>query len=229
MIVDRAIREVPSISRYDLLKGRVKPRYFKECKGTPRQEYQENIIGGIRVKPTFNPYVSLNKKKRYFLDNYASRNWDDWNPKECYVRGSQRRYKIPEDMKPLKDELGEWHPPKLSKRYVADIRKQYLLNGLPWVWDKFFYAKQRHFGDREPIVPKIPYLKELRCDCTFVASIGLVEVRTKEALMKMNDLVFEYRKQSRERRNPSWLDKMAEGMAGAEVARDFTRKKKEAQ
>ncbi|KAF8823016.1 BIR protein [Cardiosporidium cionae] len=174
---DRAVREVPTNSRHALLKGIVKPRYFKECKGTPRQEYQENVIDGIRVKPTFNPYVQLNKKKRYILDNYASR---------------------------------------LSKRYVADVRKQYLLNGLPWVWDKFFYAKQQHFGDREPIVPKIPYLKELR------------EVRTKEALLKMNDLVFEYRKQSRERKNPSWLDKMAEGMAGAEIAHAFTRKKKEA-
>lgn len=29
------------------------------------------------------------------------------------------RYRIPQDLAPYKDELGEWHPPRLSGRYKA--------------------------------------------------------------------------------------------------------------
>jgi len=29
------------------------------------------------------------------------------------------RYRIPQDIAPYKDELGEWHPPRLSGRYKA--------------------------------------------------------------------------------------------------------------
>lgn len=31
------------------------------------------------------------------------------------------RYNIPEDLFPYKDELGEWHPPRISGRYAADV------------------------------------------------------------------------------------------------------------
>lgn len=36
-------------------------------------EYPENLIDGVRVRPTFNPYVKLTKAKRYVLDNWPSR------------------------------------------------------------------------------------------------------------------------------------------------------------
>lgn len=41
--------------------------------GTPRMEYAENLIDGVRLRPTFNPYVKLTKAKRYVLDNWPSR------------------------------------------------------------------------------------------------------------------------------------------------------------
>lgn len=41
--------------------------------GTPRMEYPENMIDGVRLRPTFNPYVRLTKAKRYVLDNWPSR------------------------------------------------------------------------------------------------------------------------------------------------------------
>ncbi|KFG60838.1 BIR protein, partial [Toxoplasma gondii RUB] len=157
--LQRAVREIPWKSRQDILRERERPVYAAECRGTPRREYSKNVIDGVRVKPTFNPFVKLNKAKRYVLDNWPSRNWDDWSPYRCYVRGSRRRYNIPQDLLPYKDELGEWHPPRLSARYQADVKKQYLMNNLPWVWQKDFYEGKMHFGDREPLGPKVWYRK----------------------------------------------------------------------
>lgn len=121
-VVERAVREVPWESRSTILKRVEKPKYCKECKGTPRQEYQKGMIDGIRVVPTFNPYVKLNKAKRYVLDHWPSRNAGDWDPLRCYVRGSRRRYDVPKDIFPSKDELGEWHPP--SGEFAATFRRR---------------------------------------------------------------------------------------------------------
>lgn len=41
--------------------------------GTPRRSYLYNTFDNIRYKPTFNPYVELNKDKKYRLDNWESR------------------------------------------------------------------------------------------------------------------------------------------------------------
>ena len=32
-----------------------------------------------------------------------------------------RRYRVPQDIAPYKDELGEWHPPRVSGRYKARV------------------------------------------------------------------------------------------------------------
>lgn len=69
-------------------------------------------------------------------------------PNLCNVRGSRRRYRIPTDINPYKDELGEWHPPRLSGRYKADVEKQYLMNSLPWVWSNDYYQSRLHIWDR---------------------------------------------------------------------------------
>ncbi|KAK2195960.1 hypothetical protein BdWA1_002558 [Babesia duncani] len=156
-VVNRAIRQLPWKSRFDILKERIKPRYMNECVGTPRREYQENVVNGIRICPTFNPFVHLNKARRYRLDNWPSRNWDDWNPLNCYTRGGRKRFSVPEAFLPLKDELGNAHPPRLSGRYIADIEKQYRINGLPWVWKHEYYKEKLHYGDRDIVEPKTWY------------------------------------------------------------------------
>eukprot|EP00922_Rhytidocystis_sp_ex-Travisia-forbesii_P010855 GHVS01015897.1.p1 GENE.GHVS01015897.1~~GHVS01015897.1.p1 ORF type:complete len:233 (+),score=7.60 GHVS01015897.1:204-902(+) len=200
--VARAVRSVPYESRFDILDSqRIKPKYCSEGRGTPRRCYQENLIEGIRIAPTFNPYVKLNKAKRYVLDNWASRNWSDWDPRRCYVRGSRRRYNVPEDILPYKDELGEWHPPKLSGRYQADIEKQYRMNGLPWVWDKDFYTGKMHFHDSEPMGPKTWYRKEYK------------EERIKEAMKTMDETVMKHKKEVRAKKRYCWLETQVKAMA----------------
>lgn len=213
-MVERAVREVPWESRSTILKRVEKLKHCKECKGTPRQEYQKGVIDGIRVVPTFNPYVKLNKAKRYVLDQWPSRNVDDWDPLRCYVRGSQRRYDVPKDIFPSKDELGEWHPPRLSGRYKADIRKQYAMHGLPWVWDKNFYTGTFHFHDREPLGPTTWYRKEFRKE------------KIKEAMRKMDELVSDYRQECVAKRNYDWFEKIVRDIAGDELAGRYMRRRK---
>eukprot|EP00386_Alphamonas_edax_P007768 GDKI01025804.1.p1 GENE.GDKI01025804.1~~GDKI01025804.1.p1 ORF type:complete len:254 (-),score=42.11 GDKI01025804.1:745-1506(-) len=212
--VDRAVREIPWQSRFDLLKQRKKPVYMSESIGTPRREYQHNVIDGIRVKPTFNPYVKLNNARRYVLENWESRNWDNWDPLRVYVRGSRRRYNVPEDIKPYKDELGEWHPPKLSGRYQADIEKQYAMNGLPWMWKKDFYEAKVHYHDREPLGPKMWYMKEFR------------QERVKEAMRKKDEITLEYRQELRQKRPHTYFEKAVLEIAGEEMAQNYVRQRK---
>ncbi|CEM25815.1 unnamed protein product [Vitrella brassicaformis CCMP3155] len=212
--VDRAVRDLPWESRFELLKQRKKPRYMSECRGTPRREYQENMIDGIRIHSTFNPYLELNKNQHYHLDIWPSRNWDKWDPRKCHVRGSLRRYDIPRDFMPYKDELGEWHPPKLSGRYQADVKKQYQINGLPWMWDKRFYEGTLNYHDRQPLGPKKWYIREFKKE------------RIKEAMRKMDETVFEHRKEARDRREHRWLEKVVVDIAGEELASNYIRKRR---
>ncbi|EUT88284.1 hypothetical protein PFAG_01744 [Plasmodium falciparum Santa Lucia] len=134
--LDRKIREVPYLSRYVILeKLKKKPRYMSECVGTPRRAYDYNTFDKIRYKPTFNPYVHLNKDKKYRLDNWKSRYANVNNI--CFIS-----YRI------------------LSGRYKADIEKQYYMHDLPWVWHKNFYTGTSHFCDNMVIGKKKWYRKE---------------------------------------------------------------------
>ncbi|ORM42221.1 Inosine triphosphate pyrophosphatase [Babesia sp. Xinjiang] len=211
---DRAVREVPWRSRFDILKERVKPRYMAECIGTPRREYQENVINGIRIAPTFNPYLQLNKEKRYRLDNWPSRNWDDWNPSQCYVRGGRRRHAVPKAFLPIKDELGEAHPPKISARYRADIEKQYYMNGLPWVWNVDYYLGKVHYHDRDILHPKVWYRHAFR------------KQRMEMELKKLDKHLEDYREQNRLKKRYAYFEKAVAAIAGEELASKYIRQRK---
>ncbi|EAN30535.1 hypothetical protein TpMuguga_03g00694 [Theileria parva strain Muguga] len=212
--VNRAVRELPWRSRFEILKERVKPVYMSECSGTPRREYQANMINGVRICPTFNPYVNLNKEKRYRLDNWPSRNWDDWNPESCYARGGRRRHPIPKAFLPLKDELGENHPPRLSGRYKADIEKQFYFNGLPWVWDKDYYTGKIHYHDREILAPKIWYRNAYR------RRVMELELKNLDKHLK------EYREQFKLKKRYSYYEKAVAAIAGEELASKYIRQRK---
>uniref|UniRef100_A0A0G4GUD9 Uncharacterized protein n=1 Tax=Chromera velia CCMP2878 TaxID=1169474 RepID=A0A0G4GUD9_9ALVE len=213
--VDRAVRELPTKSRFDLLKQRKAPRYMSECPGTPRRDsVQENLIDGIRVRPTFNPYVRIRNKFRWPLDRWKSRDWENWRPDLCYVRGSRKPCNVPDDFLPTKDELGEMHPPKISGRYRADIRKQYHINGLPWMWAPNFYTGSMHFHDRPLLGPKMFYRQEYKKEVI------------KEAMRKMDELYLEHRRERRNKKAYTYFEKAVLDMTGDEIAYDFVRQRK---
>jgi len=212
--LDRAVREVPWESRFDILKRRVRPRYMDECKGTPIRQYMEGVVDGLRIRPVFNPYVKLNRQKRYRLDTYPSRDWRRWDPLKVYVRGGRQQHELPKDIAPQKDELGEWHPPKLSGRYTSDIEKQYYMNSLPWVWAKDFYHPPLHFMDRAPKGPKRWYKKEYR----------LAQIR--EAMRGMESLKEAYRKERREAKRLSWFEGLVHETVGDTIASNYMRRRK---
>jgi len=212
--LDRAVREVPWESRFDILKRTVTPRYMDECRGTPIRQYMEGVVDGMRVRPVANPYVKLTKAKRYRLDTFPSRDWRRWTPEKVYVKGSRRRFDLPKDIAPHKDELGEWHPPRLSGRYTADIEKQYYMHELPWVWAKDFYHPPLHFMDREPQGPKRWYRKEFR----------LAKIR--EALRGMDALKHAYRKERRAAKRLSWFEQTVKETVGNDMASSHLRVRK---
>ncbi|SCA48461.1 conserved Plasmodium protein, unknown function [Plasmodium ovale] len=210
--IDRKLREVPYLSRYIILENcKKKPRYMAECPGTPRRPYDYNTFDRIRYKPTFNPYVKLNKDKKYRLDNWESRNHEKFSPLKCYVRGSRKKYDIPVDILPTKDELGNFHPPVLSGRYRADVEKQYYMHDLPWVWHKNFFTGVNHFCDNMVIGKKKWYRKEQQKD------------RMKEAMKKINDLVLEYREECKNKKKYNFLEKVVSTL-GEEIAHKYIRK-----
>ncbi|CAE7528715.1 Sugct, partial [Symbiodinium necroappetens] len=184
--LDRAVREVAWESRFDLMERRIMPRYAAECIGTPRREVQDGLVRGIRVRPVQNPFVRLKPAMKYRLNTWQSRNWKQWSPNLCNVRGSRRRYRVPQDIAPYKDELGEWHPPRVSGRYKADIEKQYYLNSIPWVWANDYYQGKLHYMDREPHGLKRWYRKEYR------------QAQVTEALKRADEMIEDYRKERRQ-------------------------------
>ncbi|SIO73529.1 conserved Plasmodium protein, unknown function [Babesia microti strain RI] len=210
--LNRRIRELPWKSRFEILNNPVKPRYMNECVGTPRREYQENVVNGIRVAPTFNPYVELNRDKRYRLDHWPSRNWDDWDPRHCFVRGGRRRYQIPRAIAATRDELGHAHPPRLSGRYKADVEKQYYYHGLPWVWKDNFYTKNLHSHDRPVLGPKIWYRNEFR------------KKQIEKALERTDTVTEEYKKERYSAKRLTYFEKVVNDMAGEEIASKYVRK-----
>lgn len=212
--LDRAVRDVAWESRFDLLERRIKPRYAGECRGTPRRPFQNGLVGGLRMRPVQNPYVRLMPADKYILNTFPSRNWDDWDPDRCHVRGSRRRYRIPEDIAPYKDELGEWHPPRVSGRYKADIEKQYNLQSLPWVWANDYYRGKQHYMDRELLGLKRWYKRDYR------------KAQVAEAMRRMPSLKEEYRKERRDKKRHSWAETLAVEFAGDQQAAPFVRERR---
>mmetsp|Transcript_123160 Transcript_123160/g.217084 ORF Transcript_123160/g.217084 Transcript_123160/m.217084 type:complete len:345 (+) Transcript_123160:74-1108(+) len=212
--LDRAVRDIAWESRFDLLERRITPRYAEECVGTPRREYQEGLVHGIRVRPVQNPYYELTRNKRYPLNSWPSRNWSKWSPHLCNVRGSRRRYRLPEDISPYRDELGEWHPPRVSGRYKADIEKQYYMNSLPWVWANDYYMGKQHFMDREPRGLRRWYKRDFR------------KAKIAEALKRADGLIEEYRKERREAKRLSWVEQLVLEFAGDQLAAPYVRQRR---
>lgn len=212
--VDRAVRDVAWESRFDLLDRAVAPRYANECRGTPRREVQDGMLSGVRVRPVQNPYVELIDKRRYVLNAWPSRNWDDWNPRACHVRGSRRRYRLPEDIAPYRDELGEWHPPRVSGRYKADMEKQYYMHSLPWVWANDYFQGKQHYMDREPRGPRRWYKREFR------------KAQVAEALKRADSLIEDYRRERREAKRLSWVERAVLEFAGEQLAAPFVRQRR---
>lgn len=212
--LDRAVRDIAWESRFDLFERRIEPRYAAECPGTPRREIQDGLVGGIRIRPVQNQYVELSAAKKYRLNTWKSRDWRSWKPTLCHVRGSRRRYRIPEDIAPYRDELGEWHPPRVSGRYKADIEKQYYMNSLPWVWSNDYFQGKQHFMDREPRGKKYWYKKEFR------------KAQVAEALKRADEIIEEYRKERREVKRLSWIETIVLEFAGDQMAAPYVRQRR---
>ncbi|CAK0880081.1 unnamed protein product [Prorocentrum cordatum] len=212
--LDRAVRDTAWESRFDLLERRIQPTYCGECRGTPRRELQDGMVAGIRVRPVQNPYAKLTRAQKYRLNTWPSRNWTAWTPHRCNVRGSRRRYRVPEDINPYRDELGEWHPPRVSGRYKADIEKQFYMNSLPWVWQNDYYLGKQHFMDREPRGPKRWYKREFR------------RAQVAEALRRADTMVEEYKKERREKKRLSWVEQVVLEFCGEQASLPYVRERR---
>merc|ERR1712194_132902 len=113
---------------------------------------------------------------------------------------------------PNKDELGEWHPPRLSGRYKGDIEKQFYAMSLPWVWKEQFYNPCLHFMDRTPRGPKRWYKKEYR------------KLRIAEAMRKMPALVEDFRRERRAAKRLGWFEKSMVDLMGNTATTPYIRK-----
>ena len=213
--LDRAIREVPWESKTEILSKRmVRPEFCSESLGTPRREYQGAMINGVRVRAVFNPYFQPVGQKRKQFDRWRSRNWNSWNPSIVAVRGGTRTYKVPDDIVPRKNELGEWTEPTLSGRYQADIRRQYVMHGLPWIYEKDFLKYKMHILDKEPIGPKRWYKREYR------------QAKIREAMRNMDALVQDYRKERREAKKKTWFEQIVQKLVGNQLASKYITERK---
>lgn len=213
--LDRAVRELPWESKADIIKNRlVKPEWAGPVRGTPRREYQGGMLGGMRVRAVFNPYFIPHGQLRKQYDRWTSRNWENWDPLNVGVRGSTKKYSLPNDIVPQKDELGEWITPKLSGRYQADIKRQYIAHGLPWIYRKDFQTYKMHILDKEPIGPKRWYKREYRL------------AKIKEAMRGMDNLVTEYRQEQRDAKKKTWFEQIVQKLVGAQTASKYITERK---
>ena len=95
----------------------------------------------------------------------------------------------------MKDELGEWHSPQLVAKYRNDIKRQYEMHSLPWVWENDYYRKNvLHYADREPLGPKHWYKRQFR------------EEKIRAALLQADQLIEEYRKSKHQAKRHDWFD-----------------------
>ena len=211
----RAAREVPWESKDDILNQRmVRPEFANECRGTPRREFQGGMIDGVRTRPIANPFFKPYGQILKQFDRWASRHWERWTPKSVTVRGGSRIYEIPSDILPKKNELGEWTTPTLSGRYQADIKRQYAMHGLPWIYKRDFLQNKLHILDKEPIGPKRWYKKEYR------------QAKIREAMRNMDSLVDEYRKERRAAKKKNWFEQIIHKLVGSQLSSKYISERK---
>ncbi len=208
--LDRAVRETPLDSNSEILTNRmIRPEFASECTGTPREEYQGGMLDGIRVRQVFNPYFRPYGQIRKQFDRWKSRHWEKWNPHSVGVRGSVKSYSLPSDIVPKKDELGEWTDPTINGRYQADVRRQYTMNGLPWIYKKDFRQHRIHTLDKEPVGPKRWYRREYRL------------AKIKEAMRGMDQLVADYRKERKLAKKKTWFEQIVQKLAGSQLSSKY--------
>ena len=208
--VDRGVREVPWESNLDILSTRmIRPEFSSESKGTPRREHQGGMVDGIRLRPVANPYFSPTGQILKEFDRWRSRHWERWNPSSTAVRGGTRLYSIPKDILPRKDELGEWKQPPLSGRYQADIKRQYAMHGLPWIYRRDFARTKVHILDKEPIGPKRWYKREYR------------QAKIREAMRNMDTMVADYRREARAAKKKTWFEQIVQKLVGSQLSSKY--------
>lgn len=213
--LDRAVREVPWESREEIIGSRlIRPEFASESIGTPRREYQGGMMDGMRVRAVFNPYFKPHGQLRKQFDRWKSRDWDSWSPSKVAVRGSTKMYNVPDDIVPKKDELGEWREPTLSGRYQADIKRQYLMHGLPWIYKKDFLTHKLHILDKEPIGPKRWYKREYRL------------AKIKEAMRNMDTVLEDYKKEKQASKKKTWFEQIVQKLVGAQTASKYVTERK---
>ena len=212
----RSFRESPWCSRFDLMSKIRRPEFTNEEVGTPRISNRNGHgqIGGMRVRSVFNPSYSPNKSSLFEWNNWASRDMTNWNPSLCAVRGSFKYFEIPENILPSKDESGRSHPPLVSSRLRADIRKQFILNGLFWVFDDSFSSEATHSRDTDPRHRILFSSKKFKV------------TKISESLRNMPQLVEEHRKENAAAKSHSWFEKIVSEMGGDYVS-NYTRKRRQ--
>lgn len=215
--VARKVREVPVLPRDDYLRSDKirRPVYMSECRGTPRREYPVNAIDGIRVSATFNPYQTLTKERRFKLDTWKSRDWDSWDPYSCYFGVGGRRYQLPQDLycKSGDDIDDDINPPiaVVGRHAMADMKKQYIMHGIPWVWDKDFYTAKIHPREREPTLGRKRYIPDHDPE------------KTREALRNMDEMKLQYFKERREKKRYTWWERVVRSMGGEQALEQYAR------
>lgn len=214
--IDRVVREVPFENKHEIVSRRlVRPVFAREPEcGTPRREYQGGMIDGLRVRAVFNPYYKPTGQKLKQMNQWKSRDWAHWNPNKVGVRGSTKMYSIPDDIVPKKDELGEWRDPTLSGRYQADVKRQFTIHGLPWIYKRDFLENKMHILDKEPIGPKRWYKREYR----------LAKIR--EAMRNMDSLVDDYRTERKAAKKKTWFEQIVHKLVGGQLASKYITERK---
>jgi hypothetical protein len=208
--LDRGVREIPWESNNDILSARlIRPEFSSECAGTPRREYQGGMVDGIRVRPIANPYFAPSGQVLKQFDRWRSRHWERWNPLNAAVRGGTRLYSIPKDILPKKDELGEWRPPSLGGRYQADVKRQYTIHGLPWIYRRDFARTKVHILDKEPIGPKRWYKREYR------------QAKIREAMRDMDAIVADYRREAQAAKKKTWFEQIIQKLVGTQLSSKY--------
>ena len=212
--LDRVVREVPRESKQEILKRMIRPEFADETAGTPRREYQGGMIDGVRVRPVANSYFRPTGQKLKQFDRWKSRHFENWSPSSVAVRGGTREYNIPQDILPKKNELGEWTSPTLGGRYQADVKRQFAMHGLPWIYERDFLVNKLHVLDKEPIGPKRWYKREYK------------QAKIREAMRNMDSLVEDYRKERQLAKKKTWFEQIVHKLVGAQMASKYITERK---
>lgn len=208
-LLARAIRDVdapePSYERQSL-----KPRFMMECVGTPRRELQENIVNGLRVKPTFNPYAKLSKTTLYQADRWPSRDWGSFKEGACYVQG--RFARSPLRFEPRYDELGRLQKQRLPQKAKEDISWQQTVHGVPASRNVLSFARNGVDPADKLDVPQ-RWLNRLNREKQIASTQDTRQ-----------ELIDQYRRECYLKRPHKWWERIVRETAGSTLSAPYIRK-----